>query len=355
MKTKAPRKKIRRWMKVLLTIILVPLILILALILFGNGKLILPVEKKEAFELSANDTSYAQKLTVRDGILVNEQDNPVVLQGLMVPESRRLDHEDKFNKEYFEEVFDCGGNVIRIPIHPEEWDQDEYYLWRYLDPIVEWAVESKKYVILDLHFIGNIESGMGDEMPNIKTEPMVFAIEFWKLVAGYFKDVPNVIFEICNEPAHIDNKSWRQSAQLLVDTIRDTGAEQIIIVSGTDFSYDLSCWVKDPMKESNIIYAAHIFPNRKQGLQTLDNISDSLPVIVTEWGYISDKEPARQDYLVGGRDNYGMPMLQLMERKGMSWVACWYDDTWEPPMFFNNSNEKTDWGDFILEYLSKNK
>lgn len=355
MKTKAPRKKKRKMMKVLLAIILVPLVLILALILFGNGKLILPVEKKEAFQLSAEDASYAQKLTVQDGILVNEQDTPVVLQGLMVPESRRLDHDGKFNKEYFEEVFDCGGNVVRIPIHPEEWDQDEYYLWRYLDSIVEWAVESKKYVILDLHFIGNIESGIGDEMPRIKTEPMDFAMDFWRLVAGYFKDVPNVIFEIYNEPAHIDNESWRQSAQILVDTIRDTGAEQIIIVSGTDYSYDLSCWVNYPMKESNIIYAAHIFPNRKQGLQTLDSISDSLPVIVTEWGYISDKEPARQNYLVGGREKYGIPMLQLMEQKGMSWVACWYDDNWEPPMFFNNSNEKTDWGDLILEYLSKNK
>lgn len=349
------KKKKRNVMKVFLAIIMLPLIFIVIVMIFGNGKLILPVEKKETFALSIDEASYAEKLTVKDGIIVNEQEKPVVLQGLMVPEARRLNQEDKFNKEYFEEVFACGGTVIRIPIFPKSWEQDEYYLWRYLDPIVEWAVENNRYVILDLHFIGNIESGRGDEMPNIKKEPMDFSVEFWKLVAGYFKDVPNVIFEICNEPTCIDNQTWSQSAQLLVDTIRDTGAQQIIIVSGTEYSYDLSYWVKNPMKESNIVYAAHIFPNKKQGMQVLDEISDNIPVIVTEWGYISNEEPVKQNYLVGGRDNYGMPMLQLMERKGISWVACWYDDYWEPPMFFRNSNEKTDWGEFILGYLSGDK
>ena len=36
-------------------------------------------------------------------------------------------------------------------------------------------------------------------------------------------------------------------------------------------------------------------------------------------------------------------------------LACWYDDYWEPPMFYKNSNEKTNWGEFILEYLSDDK
>lgn len=192
-------------------------------------------------------------------------------------------------------------------------------------------------------------------MPKIKTEPMAFSLEFWNLIAGYFKDVPNVIFEIYNEPAFIDDKTWSQSAKFLVDTIRDTGAKQIIIVSGTDYSYDLSYWAKNPMRESNIIYAAHIFPNRRFGLQSLDEMSESIPIIVTEWGYISKEEPVKQKYLIGIRENYGMPMLELMERKGISWIACWYDNNWEPPMFFENSNEKTNWGEFILEYLSDNK
>lgn len=120
--------KKRNMTKIFLTIIMIPFVIMISMIL-GDGKLILPVEKKEAFELSIDDMSYAQKLTVKNGIIVNEQEKSVVLQGLMVPESRRLNQEDKFNKEYFEEVFACGGNVIRIPIFPKAWEQDEYYLW----------------------------------------------------------------------------------------------------------------------------------------------------------------------------------------------------------------------------------
>ncbi len=62
--------------------------------------------------MSIKDASYAQKLTVKDNMIVNEQEKPVRLQGIMVPEVRRLDQEGKFNKEYFEEVFACSGNVI---------------------------------------------------------------------------------------------------------------------------------------------------------------------------------------------------------------------------------------------------
>lgn len=347
------KKRIVKVMIALLIPIALICILVILLLIFGKGKLLLPVEKKEAFELSTEEIPYAQKLTVSGNMIVNEQGEQVVLKGLMVPEVRKLDLEGKFNKEYFEEVFACGGNVIRIPIHPDQWVQDEYYLWRYLDLIVEWAVESNKYVILDLHFIGNIESGVGAEMASVGMEPKEFSVAFWSLVAKYFKDVPNVIFEIYNEPALINSKTWEQNAKLLVETIRDTGANQIIIVSGIDYSYDLAYWAKNPMKDANIVYAAHVFPNRKSGLQSLEQVSDRIPVIVTEWGYISEEEPVKQTYLIGGRENYGKPMLQLMEKKGISWVACWYDDGWEPPMFFENSNEKTDWGEFILEYLSE--
>lgn len=344
----------RKIFKVIVAIVSLPLVLLLLLLTFGSGNLILPVEKKESFELSEKNATYAQKLTVKDGTIVNEEENTVVLQGLMVPEVRRLDRDGKFKKKYFEEVFACGGNVIRIPVHPDEWEQDEFYLWRYLDPVVEWAVENNKYIILDLHFIGNIENGKGDEMPDLQTEPMQFSLDFWKLVAGYFKDVPNVIFEIYNEPAMIDTNTWRESACVLVDTIRNTGAEQLIIVGGTDYSYNVSYWAENPMQESNIVYAAHIFPNRKQGLQILDEASDSIPVIVTEWGYIANGEPFKQSYLVGSKDSYGIPMLQLMDRKQISWIACWYDDSWEPSLFFENSKEMTNWGELILQYLSNN-
>ena len=329
---------------------------LLFLAITGKGKLTLPVQKKECFEMPEGVASYAQKLTVKDTILVNEEGEQVVLQGVMIPDSRKLDLEGNFTKEYFDKMFACCGNVVRVPIHPEYWENDEYYLWRYLDPIVGWAVENNKYVILDMHFIGNIEDASSKEMPTIKKEPVEFSVEFWNMVANYFRDVPNVIFELYNEPAGISHKRWAENATMLIDIIRSYSAEQIIIVSGVDYSYDLNYWYQQPLQTNNIMYTAHIYPNRKQGLQNLDKLSDKLPIIMSEWGYIAPGEPyePNHEYLIGDRESFGIPFLKLMEEKGISWVACWYDDGWEPAMFRKDGERYTDWGDLIFEYLRKN-
>ncbi len=328
------------------------IIIIAGLILLGKGNLSLPVAKKEVFEVDNKD-KYAQALYVKDNKIFNESGEQILLKGVMVPEVQKLDIEDEFNQEYFEQVFASGGNVIRIPVHPNEWADDEYYLWRYLDPIVTWAIEYNKYVIIDLHFIGNIETGMGSEMVDVGINPYNFSNEFWNMVASYFKDVPNTIFEIYNEPAAISGEVWKKYANSLVDTIRKTGANQLILVSGIDYSYDLSCWENEPLEDANIAYTAHIFPNRIDWKQKFESIADTLPIVVTEWGYASEDGLVEQNYLVGNGESYGEPLIQFIGKHNMGWIACWYDDGWEPPMFYEGMDEMTAWGMFVMEQLKK--
>lgn len=328
------------------------IIALAGLILFGKGNLSLPVAKKKVFE-DDNKAKYAQSLYVKDNKIFNESGKQILLKGVMVPELRKIDLRDEFNEEYFEQVFACGGNVIRIPVHPKEWADDEYYLWRYLDKIVMWAIEQDKYVIIDLHFIGNIETGIGSEMEDVGMNPYDFSIKFWNTVASYFKDVPNAIFEIYNEPASINGEAWKKYANSLVETIRQTGANQLILVSGIDYSYDLSCWKNEPLEDSNIAYTAHIFPNRIGWEQKFESISDMLPIVVTEWGYASEDGLVEQTYLEGNRESYGQPLIHFMEEHNMGWAACWYDDGWEPPMFFEGMEKITDWGKFVMEQLKQ--
>ena len=314
----------------------------------GSGKLSLPVAKKDHFEMPDSGTAFAQKLHVNGKELVNEDGEAVILRGVMAPELNKLDQEKKFRRSFFDEVFDFGGNVIRIPVHPYAWEQDEYYLWRYLDPVVQWAVENDFYVILDMHCIGNIGTGDGEQMPsgNVKK----FAEDFWTLTANYFRDVPNVLFEIYNEPTLINAKTWADNAAKLVDIIRGADCKQVIIVSSRDYTYDLSYWAEHPLDDSNVMYSAHLFPNRNSAAD-LSKYADKLPVIVTEWGYIAAGEPVSQSYLIGTKENYGVPMLEAMEEKGVSWVACWYDDGWEPPMLKKDGQGLTEWGELVKDAL----
>lgn len=327
-------------------------ILFVCLMIFGKGNLLMPVAKKEVFT-DDNLSQYPSPLHTEKNKIVNLAGETVLLKGLMVPELQKLNYEGNFKESFFEEVFACGGNVIRIPIHPEEWVADEYYLWRYLDSVVAWAGKNEKYVIIDLHFIGNIENGTGAEMADVGEAPYEFSINFWNTVASYFKDVPNVIFEIYNEPAMISDTRWKSCAQTLVDTIRETGATQLILVSGIDYSYDISIWENHPIQDENVAYTSHIFPNRYGWKNELSSLSNLYPVLVTEWGFISEEGFAKQTYLSGNRTTYGEPLANYMEENGIGWIACWYDDGWEPPMFLDERTELTDWGQFVMELLKE--
>lgn len=317
----------------------------------GGGKLTLPVAHKAVFK-NDNISKFPSMLSVKENKIVDSSGRAINLKGIMAPDPRKLDLEDRFNREYYEEIFSKGGNVLRLPVHPDKWEDDKDYFWRYLDPIVAWAGENNQYVVIDLHFIGNIASGIGDEMPSLKQQPKEFTLSFWKQTAQYFKDVPNVIFEICNEPAMITSEEWYNTADELVKLIRETGADQLIIVGGIDYSYDLSWVEKTPIKDNNVAYATHIYPSRKNWDYYFGEISKKYPVIVTEWGFSDEsKDITKQNYLIGDKDSFGEPFLNYLEGKNIGWIACWYDDRWEPEMFTKDFKSVTNYGEFIFSKL----
>jgi hypothetical protein len=320
---------------------------------FGGGheKALPPVKHKAVFQ-NSNISKFPGKLSTRENKIVDSSGKAIMLKGLMAPDPRKLDLEGKFNEEYYKEVFSQGGNIIRVPVHPDRWEKDQDYFWRYLDPVVAWGGENNHYVVIDLHFIGNIATGAGDEMPELKQKPKEFAINFWRQTAQYFKDAPNVIFEICNEPAKISSEEWYSTAEELVKVIRETGAEQLIIVGGIDYSYDLSWVGKTPIKDNNVAYAAHVYPVKEKWDYYFGEVSKKYPVIVTEWGFIDENRYiTKQKYLIGDKDSFGEPFLKYLEERNIGWIACWYDDGWEPEMFTKDFKALTNYGKFVLSKL----
>ena len=327
------------------------LIIVLVMILNSveDRKPLPSVPKKEEFK-TESISSYPSMLSTQQNDIINANGEKITLKGIMAPDPQKIDFEKNFNKDFYQKMFSVGGNVIRVPVHPQRYIKDEYYLWRYLDSIVAWAGENGKYVIIDLHFIGNPINGYGNEMAHVGENTKDFVFKFWKQTATYFKDTPNVIFEIYNEPAFITAADWVACANELVETIRKTGAKQLIIVGGIDYSYDLSWVKKTPISDDNIAYAAHVFPSKKDWDNNFGAISDSYPVVVTEWGYIDkNSSTTKQPYLLGSQDNFGNPIIQYMVEHDIGWVACWYDDGWEPQMFTNNFKDTTIWGKFVFE------
>lgn len=325
------------------------LIVLGASFVLNSGNLILPVEKKEAFVAESYE-SYPTRLSVSGNKILDESKKEVVLKGLMAPDPQKIHSEGNFTKDYYEGIFSYGSNVIRVPIHPDRYVADEYYMWRYLDNIVRWAGECGQYVILDWHYIGNPITGTGNEMPDIQENHMELTKQFWAQTASYFKDTPNVIFEIYNEPAFIASESWEVAAKEMIDVIREKGANQLIIVGSPEYSYDLSWVGQSSIDDPNVAYSMHVFPNKTLWEKKLSELQDEVPLIVTEWGYIDSDIAAQQSYLKGSREAFGEPFVNYLTDSKIGWVACWYDDDWEPPIFSDENYTLTEWGKFLKEY-----
>ena len=343
----------RKWITVFLVIVVLCSTLVLIASRCGNFSITLPVDHKPAFEM--NGAPYPSELTAAGNNLLDANGQKVVLRGVMPPDPAVLDRKGLFEREFFENMAVTGINVMRIPVHPDRWERDPEYLWRYLDPIVTWNGENGIYTIIDLHFIGNLESGEGGQMPDIHTSSKEFAMEFWRQVAVYFKDTPHVIFEIFNEPAEISVEAWQAGAQDLVDVIRAEGADQLIIVGGVGYARDLS-WVLDaPINDTNIAYAAHIYPahSKYSWDHWFGDVSNKYPVLLTEWGWLDADPTGDQSYLVGNQKTYGEPLMDYLNQRGIGWVACWYDTEWKPNMFDDGFQYPTPYGSFIINALKR--
>ena len=168
----------KKQIKVTLIVIVAAIIAaaIIWYVMYLRGKeqdLLTPVGTRAEF---IGDTDkYPTMLTAKGTRILNAGGEQVVLKGVMVPESRSLYEEKKFNEDFYKDVFAKGGNAIRVPISPEEYKNDDYYMWRYLDRIVTWAGENDNYVILDWDYTGNPIDGSGDEMPDLDENPLDYS------------------------------------------------------------------------------------------------------------------------------------------------------------------------------------
>jgi endoglucanase len=346
----------KKFFKIIGLTLVVLAVLGVALVAFvvssDQGKLKLPVAHKPIFESRAT-SNFPSTLHSEGNRLVNAQGESVRLRGVMPVDPAKLHTENRFNRRFFEELASTGANVIRIPVHPAYWQDNPDYLWRYLDPSVQWAGELGMYVIIDWHSIGNVETGTAPLMPELYSHTQAMTLDFWKLTAAYFRKTPHVLFEVFNEPQGIRTDRWREKASLLVQTIRAQGASQPVIVGGVDYARSLAWVNEEPVPGDNIVYAAHIYPAHSADMWPayFGKVAERYPVLITEWGFMDENASAGKSYLNGSASSFGIPLMDFLDERGIGWVACWYDDDWQPPMWVDGNRNLTHFGEFVLAQL----
>ena len=241
-----------------------------------------------------------------------------------------------------------GANTVRIELAQFYWlptarSYDPGYRPR-VERVVRQAREAGLHVILALQ---GTDRGLADYIPVGNThQPMAdrnHSIPFWRDVATRFSGDGGVLFELKSEPFPIGGRGgysnwemWRNGGshpadnvygprpafeavgmQELYETVRGTGAKNIVIIGGTNWAYRLDGVPANRIRGYNIAYATHPwnhprYPDANQPATWEEDwafLAKTDPVIITEFGTLDCKEP------------YVRALLDRADAGGMSWIA----------------------------------
>lgn len=280
------------------------------------------------------------------------------------------------------------SNVIRLAVKPYYWNNGVFKLnageivpgpdgkpqlvmsaeeyRKAVDRVVAKVAAQGKYVLLDNHSF---------YLPGEDSEI------FWKNAAERYKNHPNVIFGLFNEPANCDWEQWKNGGHIkyegqndwgaeesieidskgiqnLINIVRATGAKNLITVSGLTWGYDLTYVttdyrLDDPMEDSNgMMYETHIYPERDPDYDTCFGIAaQEYPILVGECGpqimgvfHENLKDEAAQAYMD--------KLVEYMDKYELH-LTAW--SLGSAPNLLGSGNKPTKYGEIIKEYIATNQ
>jgi len=183
----------------------------------------------------------------------------------------------------------------------------------------------------------------GDMSKNAGKGTQERLITFWERVASApgIKNAPNVMFELMNEPVLVESalgsNQWGMQNQVyfeaftkwlqpIIDTIRATGANNIIWVPTLEWQGSPQQWAMYPFEGENIGVAVHFYPayggvfDNTKALQSLWDrqykpAADRWPMIITEMFWTPMPDDPRN--LVNGRtEGFGNAIKKAIDTQG---------------------------------------
>jgi endoglucanase len=288
-------------------------------------------------------------LKVSGTILLNSAGDPVRLRGVNTACMEWTnDGEGHILETVQTAIRDWHVNVIRLPLSQDRWfgkapqqDDNGKYYRILVRQVVDKVANSGCYIILDLHW-----SNAGDWGKNIGQHfmPDENSVSFWKDVAESYQNHPAVLFNLYNEPHNVGWDIWLRGGfvtekatrntpiqsykavgmQTLLDAVRSTGAKNVVIVGGLDWSYDFTGILQgrklsDP-DGNGVLYDNHTYPHKgdtvERWIAKMETASKKLPTIVGEFG--PDPRNATPDEK---DERWVRQVLQALEDHKWSWTA----------------------------------
>lgn len=214
-----------------------------------------------------------------------------------------------YNKESVKWLYeDWNCNVVRAAMGVEpkkgylkspDWSEQK------IETVIEGAIESGIYVIIDWHSHGIHLDG---------------AMEFFTDMAKKYGEYPNIIYEIFNEP---DHESWEEVKSYSIEVIkriREFDPDNIILVGNPHWDQDIHLVADDPINGfNNLMYTVHFYA-ATHGRYLIDRgtyaLNKGIPVFISESAGMSANGDGPINY-----DEWKVWMDWIHENH-ISWI-CW--------------------------------
>lgn len=243
------------------------------------------------------------------------------------------------------------SNTVRLPLSEAFWLHGEPH--QQCSPqsyqiLVRRTVETLLLlhlnVIIDLQWgdAGGQSSGGTWQLPDEDS------VLFWQQMASLYGRYPAVLFELYNEPHPYPATGnpwgcWRSGCQIsndssndftcgchltlnyhavgmqtLVDTVRQQGARNLLLVGGLNWGYDLSGLPQYALSGPNIVYDTHPYPY--QGKSTVDDWESGFGRISASYAVIS-AESGEYDC----QASFLQRLIPYLDAHHISWIGwAWY-------------------------------
>lgn len=301
--------------------------------------------------------------------IMNSNNEVVILRGVNVAHLEWSSDPENMLQSVQVAIDTWGANLIRLPLSQDRWfghgeeqtDQGVAYQ-QLVRNLVSACAQRNAYILLELHWSNGGE--WGENIGQHKM-PDKNSITFWMSMVREFKDKTAVLFGLYNEPYDISWNIWKNGGvmsyswdrngatvqidfdacgfQYLYDSVRGAGAENLIVIGGIDWAYDL-CGVLNgyAISGENIVYDTHCYPWKSSDWDAkFGNVGRIYPLLVGEWGgYYPDNE------------QYAYDLVQYLRENQFSWTAWDLHPTAGPSLIQGWSYSPTWFGQLVMDELA---
>jgi endoglucanase len=276
------------------------------------------------------------QLSVKGNNIVDSTGQPVALRGVsshglqwfgnVITKEALIDQVENWNATVFRiAMYTAQGGYIENPGIKNKVIQ-----------IVDWAIELGIYVIIDWHILY-------DNNPQIHQKQ---SIEFFKEMSAKYAGIPNIIYEICNEPN--GSVSWggniKPYAIEVIKAIRANDKLNVVLVGSGSWSQNIHDPANDPLGFANIAYTLHFYAGTHTSWlrDRLDYARNKgIAIFVSEWG--TTNSSGNGALFLNDSDTW----LKFLKDRSIGWVNWSYSNASETSAILTWNYQLTNSGNYV--------